>query len=163
MTSDSRIREWVLEHRVTWELGPLQEIVDHRLVTVGFELRLFAQHSAGAHPLPGCGECLALHDRLRAITIATLPHERRASWWQLAPFDAAFHLRPESEWRPEVELTVQILHRNGSARPLDASEKRCADEVQQALRDLGAQPRSWSDARGAQHEARSSARQADEA
>lgn len=143
MTSDATLAAWVREHRVTWELGPLQEMVDHRLATVGLELRLFAQHSDGVHPTPGCSECVSLHDKLRAITLAALPHERRASWCQLAPFDAAFHLRPESEWRPEVELTVRITHRNGSPRPLDDNEKRCADEVQQALRELGVQPKRW--------------------
>lgn len=149
MTSDPTVRQWVREHRVTWEIGPLQEIVDHRPATVGYELRLFAQHDADVHPTPGCSECVSLHDKLRAITLAALPHERRASWCQLAPFDSAFHLRPESEWRPEVQLTVRIVHRHEYLRPLDECEKRCADEIQEALRELGAQPKRWSAARGA--------------
>lgn len=153
MASDSTIEAWVREHRVTWELGPLQEVVDHRPATAGFELRVFAQHAAGAHPAPGCAECVSLHDMLRAITLASLPQERRASGYEIVPFDAAFHLRPESEWRPEVQLTVRIVHREGYLSPLDACEKRCAEEVQQALRKLGVQPRSWSDLRGSRQEA----------
>ena len=51
MTPDPTVRQWVREDRVTWEIGPLQEIVDHRPATVGYELRLFAQHDADVHPL----------------------------------------------------------------------------------------------------------------
>jgi hypothetical protein len=143
------LKEWVGQHRVTWELGPWQELVEHRPTTVGFELRLFGQHAPQAHPLPGCQECVSLHGKLRAIAAAAFPEERRPTEYEVEPFDASFHLRPESEWTPEVQLTVHIVHRHGYLRPVDECEKRCAEEIQKALRALGVQPKSWSDTRRA--------------
>ena len=45
MEPDTTLRDWVREHRVTWELSPWQELVEHRPAMVGFELRLFARHA----------------------------------------------------------------------------------------------------------------------
>ena len=147
MEADATLKEWVQQHHVTWELGPWQELVEHRVTTVGFELRLFGQHEPHAHPSPGCAECVTVHGRLRAIALTAFPKEHRPTTYEVDPFDASFHLRPESGWKPEVQLTVHIVHRDGYLRPLDECEKRCADEIQKALRDLGVQPKSWSDSR----------------
>jgi hypothetical protein len=145
MEAEATLKEWVRRHRVTWELGAWQELVEHRSVTVGFELRLFAQHDPHAHPTPGCSHCVSLYENLRMIALATLPKEHRPTRYDIEPFEPAYHLRPEGQWQPEVQLTLHIVHRNGYLCPLDECEKRCAGEIQQGLRDLGAQPRTWSD------------------
>ena len=144
---ESTLAGWVRDHRVTWEIGPLQELVDHRPATVGFELRLFGRHEPHAQASPGCPECLTLHQRLRAIAVAAFPRDQRPTSYEVDPFAASFHLRPESQWAAEVQLTVRIVHRDGYLRPLDECEKRCAEEIQKALRGLGVQPRTWSDSR----------------
>jgi hypothetical protein len=146
MEPESTVKDWVRQHRVTWEIGPSQELVEHRPQTVGFELRLFGRHEADVHASPGCQECVAVHNR-RAIAEATFPKEHRPTRYEIEPFEAAFRLRPESEWKPEVQLIVRIVHREGSLLPLDECEKRCAEEIQLALRGLGVQPRTWSDSR----------------
>jgi len=145
MDAEAALSEWVREHRVTWEIGALQELVDHHPAAVGFELRLFGRHRTHAQVNPGCPECLALHQRLRAIAAAAFPREERPTRYEVEPFDSAFHLRPESDWAAEVQLTVRIVHADGYLRPLDECEKRCADEIQSALRRMGVQPRTWSD------------------
>ncbi len=147
MGPEATLKDWVRQHRVTWELGPWQELVEHRPMTVGFELRLFGQHGPHVHASPGCRECVPLYERLRAIALAALPKEHRPTRYQIEPFDAAFRLRPESQWAPEVQLTMHIVHREGYLRPLGECEKRCADEIQKALCGLGVQPKSWSDTR----------------
>jgi len=144
---ESTLADWVREHRVTWEIAPLRELVDRRPATVGFELRLFGRHQPDARVSPGCADCLALHQRLRAIAAAAFPREDRSSRFVIEPFDGSFHLRPESDWADEVQLTVRIVHAEGYLRPLDDCEKRCADETQAALRRMGVQPRTWSDSR----------------
>jgi len=149
MELDTTLGDWVREHRVTWELSPWQELVDHRPAAVGFELRLFARHAPHAGATPGCEKCAALHHKLCALAIAAFPKEHRPTTYEVQPFDASFHLRPESEWAPEVQLTVHIVHRDGYLRPLDECEKRCAEEIQGALRGLGVQPKSWSETRRA--------------
>ena len=149
MQPEATLREWVRQHRVTWELGPWQEIVEHAPASVGFELRLFGQHGRDAHASPGCGECVELHGKLRGIALGAFPKEHRPTQYDVEPFDASFHLRPESEWTPEVQLTVHIVHREGYLRPVDECEKRCAEEIQKALRALGVQPKTWSTRAGA--------------
>ena len=149
MEAEATLKDWVRDHRVTWEIAPLQELVDQRPATVGFELHLFGRHGADVHASPGCLECHTLHQRLRAIAAAAFPREQRPTRYEIEPFDASFHLRPEAQWTPEVQLTVRIVHGEGYLRPLDDCEKRCAEEIQSALRRLGVQPRTWSDARAA--------------
>jgi len=144
----STLVEWIQRHRVTWEVGPLQEVIDHVSTSVGFELRLFGRHAPDTHPSPGCPDCQELHARLRAIAEAALPTEARPTIHEIEPFDASFHLRPESEWAPEVQLIVRSVHRQGYLSPVDGCERRCLKETQDALRALGAQPRSWVDPGG---------------
>jgi len=149
METEATLKQWVRQHRVTWELGAWQELAEHGVTPVGFELRLFGQHGPHSGAMPGCQQCVSLHEKLRSIALAAFPKEHRPTKYEVEPFDASFHLRPESEWKPEVQLTVHILHRDGYLRPLDECEKRCAEEIQKALRGLGVQPKSWSDGRGA--------------
>jgi len=149
MEPETTLKEWVRQHHVTWELGPWQELVEHRPATVGFELRLFGQHAPHSGASPGCDECAALHRKLRAIAFAAFPKEHRPTRYEVTPFDASFHLRPESAWTPEVQLAVRLVHREGYLAPLDECEKRCAGEIQEALRGLGVQPKTWSASRAA--------------
>ncbi|MCL4822331.1 MAG: hypothetical protein KJ067_24650 [Vicinamibacteria bacterium] len=147
MESEATLREWASRHRVTWELGAWQELVEHRPTTVGFELRLFGRHEPHVHASPGCSACVPVFERLRAIALAAFPKEHRPTKYEVEPFHAALHLRPESEWAPEVQLTVHIVHRDGYLRPLDECEKRCAEEIQGTLRQLGVQAKTWSETR----------------
>ncbi len=144
MSMEEALRDWVVKHKVCWEMAPLVERNGETNVQVGYELQLFARHEAGAHPEPGCAKCEDMYRNLRAIALFALPHEERPSRYDIAPFHASFCLRPESEWIPEVQLTIQIIHRAGYFRPIDDCEKKCAGEIQKCLRALGAQPKSWS-------------------
>ncbi len=146
------LEDWVRQHCVTWEIAPCQELVEHRPQTVGFELHLFGRHRPDVHPSPGCPDCVSLHEKLRAIADAAFPKDLRPTRYEIEPFEAAFRMRPESQWKPEVQLTVRIVHRQDYLRPLDECEKRCAEEIQQALRRLGVQPRTWSEGRSAARE-----------
>jgi hypothetical protein len=123
------------------------ELVDHKPASVGFELRLFARHPPHEHPTPGCGLCLGLYQRLRQVAQAAFPRDRRPTQYEIDPFDASFHLRPEAEWSPEVQLTVHIIHREGYLRPVDDCERRCAEEIRTNLGRLGVQARTWSELR----------------
>ena len=149
MESEETLREWILRHRVTWEIGPWQELVEHRVTTVGFELRLFGRHEAQVRTSAGCSAWVGLHAKLQAIAMACLPVEHRPTQYEIEPFDASLHMRPESGWEPEVQVALHIVHREGYLQPLDECEKRCAADIQAALRGLGAQPKRWSDSQPA--------------
>lgn len=136
---------WAQQHEVTWELSPWHEMAAGRVTSVGLELRLFARHDAEAHPSPGCALCVNLYEQLRQLAMTCLPTEPHATRYDIDPFDSAFHLRPEHHWIPEIQVALHITHRDGYLAPLDECEKRCADEIQRALRRLGAQPRVWSE------------------
>lgn len=148
METEATIKAWVVKHRVTWEVGAWQELAEHQVMTVGFELRLFGQHEADAHASAGCDNCVPVFERLRAIALAALPKEHRPTTYEVEPSDASLHHRPESGWTPEVQLTVHIVHREGYLRPVDGCERRCAEEIQNSLRALGVQPKTWRNTRG---------------
>lgn len=148
MTEAETLQQWVTEHKVCWELSPLVELDQHprepsTRVQVGFELQLFARHTGGVKPSPGCPECVTLYDKLRAIALFAVPKEQRPSRYELSPFDSSFHLRPESEWVPEVQLTIRIIHRDDYFKTIDDCEKRCSEEIQGQLQTLGAQRKAW--------------------
>lgn len=143
MEAEATLEGWVREYRVTWELGTFQELVERKPATVGFELRLFGQHGAHSGAMPGCRECVSLHERLCSIAFAAFPKEHRPTAYEVEPFDASFRVRPESGWIPEVQLTVRIVHRDGYLRPLDECEKRCAREIEEGLQRLGAHRKAW--------------------
>jgi hypothetical protein len=152
MSAPETLRQWVNEHKVCWELSPLVELERHTnqppaRVQVGFELQLYGEHAQGVKPSPGGPECRALYEKLRAIALFTLPKEHRPSRYELSEFDSSIHLRPESEWVPEVQLTIRIIHGSDYFKAIDDCEKRCAEEIQQELKNLGAQPKAWSTAR----------------
>ncbi len=141
--TEATLREWIREHKVTWELGPWKEMVAHGPVAVGLELRLLARHAPDAHPMPGCQECVQIYQALRVVALGALSREHRPTGYEIEPFEAAFHLRPESGWAPEVQLAIHIIHKEGYLRPLDGCERRCAAEIEHNLAQLGVQPGRW--------------------
>ena len=148
MSTPETLRQWVGEHKVCWEVSPLVEMERHpnqapARVQVGFELQLYGEHAEGVTPSPGCPECQTLYEKLRAIALFTLPTEQRPSRYELSGFDSSFHLRPESNWVPEVQLTIRIIHGSDYFKGIDDCEKKCAEEIQGQLRALGAQPKVW--------------------
>jgi len=147
MSTLDDLSSWIREHKVTWELAPWFEMVGHKPASIGFELRLLARHAAHEHPSPGCGLCLEVYGRLRELAEAVFPREHRPTQYQIEPFDASFHLRPEAEWSPEVQLAVHIVHREGYLRPVDDCERKCVEEIGRNLGQLGVQPRTWSESR----------------
>src|SRR3989304_5625483 len=92
-------------------------------------------------------ECWDVYEKLRAIALFALPRQHRPTRHEIAPFDASFHLWPESKWVPEVQLTLEIVHRRDYLRPIDDCEQKCAREIQARLRVLGARSRAGSEGR----------------
>ena len=141
------LKQWVRAHKVTWEISPWKEIVEHRPAAVGFELRLLARHDVHAHASPGCGECVLVYETLHELARQALPDVTRPTRYDIEPFDAKFHLRAQTEWAPEVQLAIHIVHRDGYLAPVDECESRCAEEIERGLEALGVQPKTWSDLR----------------
>jgi hypothetical protein len=145
---DDALRPWIREHCVCFELAPRFELHGHQTIQVGYDVTLLARHAPADHDEPGCEECYASYQALREIARLVLPKGIPPTQCSFSPFDAAHHLRPQTRWAPEVELTIEITHRYDTFGRVDDGERRCGVEIQEALRRLGVRPRVWSAAEG---------------
>jgi hypothetical protein len=121
-------------HGVSAEVRPHYDVWDHRCVQTGFDLTLLTARPAGCSGDPGCTECERTHAALRDIALAVLP----PGWGHaVEPFEAAFHYRPETRWRPEIETVVEMLPPGPSPGSVGASASAALAAVRRGLHDLG--------------------------
>lgn len=136
--SVERLRDLIQRHRVCYEVWPDYLMAGEKKVQVGFELQLSGTHE---HPdrstLPGCQRCEQVYEDLREIAEWIMPREERASRYEIQPFDRSLHQTPKRRFRPEVALTMKIMHRHGFDQPVDKCEEMCLKEMRRKLADLG--------------------------
>ncbi len=122
----------------------LREVVGPGVASVGYELRLHGMPAAGSHPSPGSRESLQVFEGLRVLALAAAaPDDGTDLDYDIVPFDGALHLRRETGWCEEVELTVRILQRHQPLAPIHECETRGLHTVAARLEALGVQPRVW--------------------
>jgi len=145
----SSIVELVERFRVCWEAWPEYLYVGQEKRQVGFALELCGTHEPGTeHPGPACPRCKPVFLALHAIANHVLPREERMSVYRVSSFDQALHHSPLRRNRPDVVLTVRIVHREGVHRPVDTCQFRCFEEMRRHLRDLGVPEGQWAARRG---------------
>ena len=138
------LAELVERYRVCWEVWPEYLSVGTERRQVGFQLELCGTHEPEVeHPQPGCPDCQRIFVALGAIADWILPKEKRPSTYRIGPYDQAIRYSPVRRNRPDVTLTIKIIHRLGFEAPVDACEVRCLKEMQERLKELGAQERQW--------------------
>jgi hypothetical protein len=135
------LRDWVREHCVCWEMAPRFEVHAHQRIQVGYDLTLLARHPSSDHHAPGCEECYSTYHMLREIARLVVSEGSHPALCTFSAFDCAHHLRPQTRWAPEVELTIEITHRDNTFGRADDGERGCGARIQEALRRLGAHPR----------------------
>ncbi|HWQ70485.1 MAG TPA: hypothetical protein VN494_11155 [Patescibacteria group bacterium] len=142
-----RLKAVVWEYRVCWEVWPEQLAgVGRGPLQVGFDLVLNGVHGHDKdRPSPGCEKCQVIFGHLREIAEWIMPKFERPSRYDIQIFDHAVHYAPERGNRPDVALTIKILHRSEIDRPVDECEVRCLNEMKPKLAQLGAQHRHWAD------------------
>ena len=116
-----------------YEVWPDWAITDDKRVQVGFELDL-------------CGTCesamgAARFDELRHIAESVAQADSPDVTTELSPYDSSIHQSSRRQFRPEVVLSIRILHRKGFDRPVDDAEEDCLQRVESRLKRLGI-PRS---------------------
>ena len=119
-------KQLVRKYRICWEVWPEYLMVAGNKRQVGFELVLVGAHEEGTHPTPGCPKCLDLFQHLKEIAI---------------------HRAVKRRLRPEVMLSLKILHRQGYDQPVDACEVDCLNEMQDKLKNIGAQRDVWQESK----------------
>lgn len=139
-----RLKELVEKHQVCYEVWPETLLVNGQRVKVGFELQLYGSHQHGKTEFsPGCRLCVETFEDLRQIAERIMPKEERLSLYEIEPYDRSLHLEPKRKFRPEVALTMKILHRHGFDQPVDQCEERCLKEMKEKLEQLGVRQGEW--------------------
>lgn len=152
MVNEETLRGWIQEHNVCWECSPMVERYEGKRAQVGFELNLFGrQPSRGVLASEESSEGHVLYQKLKEIALFALPKDERPSRYEIDGYREAIYFRPESGSIPEHQLTVRVLHREAYFDPIDACETKCASEIQDRLRALGARPNAWT-GRASPHE-----------
>ena len=142
--SVEELQALVRQHRVCWEVLPEQFPVEgQRPLHVGFNLFLYGAHAPDDHPVPGCEKCKRIYLDLRRITKWILPAEERQSRYEILFYDQAIGYSPVRGNRPDVTVTIKILHRSRYDMPIDECEVLCLNEMKGKLSDLGAQEKRW--------------------
>lgn len=142
-SAPTRLKDLVELFRVCWEAWPEEIFVGSRR-QIGYALELIGTHKAGVeHPEPGCEHCHDVFRALREIAEWVLPRETRPSVYEIQTYDQSLSYSPARRNRPDVILTIKILHRDGFERPVDECENRCLKEMEERLRELGAWRRAW--------------------
>ena len=137
----------IQDHRVCWEVLPEQiPVKNDAPLKVGFNLMLYGTHEVGVHPTPGCEKCAQIYRDLRKIAIRVIPKEERPSRYEISIYESAIGYNRMRGNRPDVELTIKILHRSRYDQPVDECEITCLNEMKTKLVSLGAQERHWKSA-----------------
>jgi hypothetical protein len=140
----ARVKDLVRRFRVCWEMYPEQVMVKSEIRKVGFALELYGTHEPGTgHVDPGCDHCRKVQSALREIAGWILPREERPSMYDVSVDTQALSYSRERGNRPDVCVTIRILHRGDFEKPIDECEMRCLKEMQQALAEVGACKSVW--------------------
>lgn len=144
----ARLEEYVRLHRVCWEVLPEQMPVEgDRPLQVGFELMLYGAHAHDTdRPLPGCERCAVIYRHLREIAAWIVPKPERASRYEIEVYDSAVRYDPVRGNRPDVTVTIKILHRSQFDAPVDQCEVFCLHEMEGKLLQIGVRYQRWKDA-----------------
>ena len=140
----SRIKELVQRFKVCWEVYREQTLTREGIRKIGFDIELYGTHEPGTeHVSPGCEHCRPVQEALREIAHWILPREKRSSIYEVSVHSQALSYSPERRERPDVQLTIRILHRHDFESPVDECEVRCLKEMEQALGEIGACKSVW--------------------
>jgi hypothetical protein len=118
------------DRAVSWEILPHQELRGAELRQVGFDLRLHAL----APRLDPAAAAAQIHSCLRELAERVLPEKLR---FEILPYDGALRCRAAAGFAPEIDLVVEIRHREGTFDQLDAREREQIHAIGKALTRLG--------------------------
>lgn len=151
----ARIKSLVQRFAVCWEAHPEQAVVTvdqkgqalgvkRELRKIGFSVELYGTPELGAENVsPGCNHCRRVQSALQEIADWVLPREEHQCMYEVEIDTQSLSYSRVRSDRPDVRVTIQILHGNNWDQPIDECEVCCLEDMQRALRDLGACEVAW--------------------
>lgn len=140
-----RLKSIARLHRVCWEVLPEEFVrADGQLLQVGFNLMLYGAHEHDTDsPIPGCPQCVVIYRHLREIAEWIVPKVDCGARYEIEFYDETVRFDPMRGNRPDVTVTIKILHRSRFDAPVDQCEVFCLHEMQEKLLLIGAQYQRW--------------------
>jgi hypothetical protein len=140
-----RLRELVRRHKVCWEVWPEYHMDrEGKRIQIGFELNLLGTHGHSEAIIePGCPECIKIYESFRRIADWIIPKKEFDTLYEIGVFDASIHYSSQRRFRPEVILTIKILHREGFDHPIGADQVQALNEMEEKLGRLGVSKGKW--------------------
>lgn len=155
----AKIKGLVQQFAVCWEAHPEQAVVTvldpkgqaprvkAELRKIGFALELYGTPEPGAESVsPGSNHCRRVQSALKEIADWILPREAGRCVYEVQMEPQSLISSRVRADRPDVRVTVQILHQNNWDQPIDECEERCLKDMERALRELEACQGAWSPA-----------------
>ena len=140
----AELQELVQRFRVCWQAWPEDTYLEGAKRAIGFSLELIGTHEPEIkHPDPGCEHCRRVYSAVKRIADWIMPKEERPTVYEFEPYRQAISYSHARHDRPDVTLTIRIVHRSEFDRPVDDCEVRCLNEMKQHLKDIGACEREW--------------------
>ena len=152
----TRIKNLVQQFAVCWESHPEQALVmvldlkqkeprvNRELRKIGFSLELYGTPEPWAENIsPGCSHCRRVESALKEIADWILPREQRQCMHEVEIDAQSLSYSRVRADRPDVRVTIQILHQNNWEQPIDECEECCLKDMERALHELGACNGAW--------------------
>jgi hypothetical protein len=134
---------WIKDHKVCFEVVPFCCLHKSKINKIGFELHIYAQHEILHKKDPGSTEAYELYLALEEIARGVIPSNMPNCRCEIAGFDFSFCLRPETQLKEEIQLVVNVVHRENFFDWVDQSEADCITKMQQQLLGMGAKLKVW--------------------
>jgi hypothetical protein len=135
--SEAEWAGWAREHRACFQVAPVIEDVRGDKVQVGFSVTFYV--AAPVENAPGAQRMEAvrrLWDELKLLAEDIAPEEQRTARVQVEQ-SARVVLRPENEFKPEVNLTFHLFPRGSSMAAVTQQDRDRMSQLEKRLLAFG--------------------------
>jgi uncharacterized protein YecE (DUF72 family) len=144
VTAEAEWQEWAGVHKACWEVQPLIELHEGRRMQVGFEFNIFAQFPRSVTtPETRTAAFPQLIAKLQELAQRVFPAEAAVARFEVQPIETAVRLRSESEFEPEVQLTVRVFHRQEYFQAVSDGDRKRLAPLEERLKALGLKAKAW--------------------
>ncbi|HJS56788.1 MAG TPA: hypothetical protein VKA01_01685 [Vicinamibacteria bacterium] len=144
MTSDQDWQQWARIHKACWEVQPLVEQHEGRRAQVGFEFNVFAQFPPSATGPDERKQAFSeVRTKLEELAEVVFPADAAVARFEAEPVQAAVRLRPETEFAPELQLTVRVFHKADYFQKIAEGDRKRLQPLEDRLKALGLKSKAW--------------------